>query len=311
MHLIQLPQAIRAGDLPSFLSLIGQPLSLGEITVDFSRLRRLIPAAIVSLVATVNLWKTRGIRVEFKGLQECPILSYLQRMDLLNACGFEMPEEFHRRNSKGRFVAVRTVIHPIESMAAEVASCLAPGGEDFDHPNAGLFETISYVLTELGNNIRQHSSGTGYAAAQVNQDEGIIRMSFADNGVGILRSFQIIEAPWSLEATHSDAITKALESRVSCKAGPPNEGVGLTLVMELISMMGGGLLVASGNGVVKGYSDGIRSQETLPDGAFYKGTLVAMSFPSNAAARYVEFLQKAKIKAGVLQPGLGRATFEP
>ncbi len=311
MNSFKLPKHLNAGGLLSVLAMMGRPLRDGDVEIDISDLRRVLPASLVSLTAMVDLWRRQGREVRFTGVPECPILSYLQRMDFLSSCRVEMTEAFRRHDSKGRFVPVKNVIHQTDEMAREVAACLAPGGEEFDHPNAGLFDTITYVLTEVGNNIRQHSSGMGYAAAQVHGHEGMIRMAFADNGMGILKSFRMVEADWSMEATDTDAIAKALQPRISCKAGPPNEGVGLTMVSSVVSKMGGALLVVSGTGMAKFFIGGERSFETFPEGSSYQGTLVAMTFPEQAASRFADFLQEAKDDAGILQSVRGRATFEP
>jgi ABC-type transporter Mla MlaB component len=311
MNSFRLPRNLNAGGLLPFLSMMGSPLHDGDVEIDLSELRRVMPASMVSLTAMVNLWRRKGREVRFTGISECPILSYLQRMDFLSSCGVEVPELFHRHDSKGRFVPVREVVQETDLLAVEVAGCLAPGGEDFDHPNAGLFDMIAYVLTEVGNNIRQHSSGIGFAAAQVHGHEGMIRMAFADNGMGILKSFRMVEVDWSLKATDAEAIARALEPRVSCKAGEPNEGVGLTLVSRLVSKMGGALLVVSGSGIGKFFIGGGSSFETFPEGASYQGTLVAMTFPEHAARRFAEFLKEAKTDAGILQSVRGRVTFEP
>jgi ABC-type transporter Mla MlaB component len=311
MNSFKLPMHLNAGGLLPFLTMMGRPLHDGGVEIDISELRRVLPASMVSLVAMVNLWRRKGREVRFTGISECPILSYLQRMDFLSSCGVEVPEAFRRHDSKGRFVPVKNVIHQTDEMAREVSACLAPGGEEFDHPNAGLFDMITYVLTEVGNNIRQHSSGTGYAAAQVHGHEGMIRMAFADNGMGILKSFRMVEAPCSEQATDAEAIARALEPRVSCKAGPPNEGVGLTMVSSVVSKIGGALLVVSGSGMAKFPIGGGSSFETFPEGASYQGTMVAMTFPERAAKRFADALKEAKDDAGILQSGRRRATFEP
>ena len=311
MNVFRLPMYLNAGGLLPFLTMMGRPLHDGDVEIDISQLRRVLPASMVSLVAMVNLWRKQGREVRFTGIIECPILSYLQRMDFLSSCGVDLPEAFRRNDSKGRFVPVKNVIHQTDEMASEVAGCLAPGGEEFDHPNAELFDMITYVLTEVGNNIRQHSSGTGYAAAQVHGHEGMIRMAFADNGMGILKSFRMVEESWSMQATDVEAIARALKPRVSCKAGPPNEGVGLTMVSSVVSKIGGALLVVSGTGMAKFPIGGGSSFETFPEGSSYQGTLVAMTFPERAARRFTEALKQAKDDAGILQSGRRRATFEP
>ncbi len=127
----------------------------------------------------------------------------------------ELPEANQQRhNARGRFVPVRLVDHRVDDMGHDIAACLAPGGEDFGHPNADLYEFSWYVLTEVANNIRQHSGGVGFASAQVNRQEGFVRIALADNGMGIRRSFQNAGLPWSAQVTDVEAIRKALEPRI-------------------------------------------------------------------------------------------------
>lgn len=299
---IVLPAHINADGLLPFLALLCKPVSLQEeVVLDFSGLRRVTPAGLVALVATVLRWRREHHPVTFEGLKICAITGYLQRMDLFRVCGVELRETFQRHEAKGRFLPVRLIEHPVETMGHDLAACLAPGGEEYGHALADLYDLAWYVLTETSNNVRQHSRGLGYVAAQVTRTEGLVRLALADNGVGILKSFQGFD--WSKEMTDAEAIRKALEARISSKGSPTNEGVGLTLVTEMVRLTKGWLMIVSGTGALK--IRGGQAPETLvlPEGAYYQGTLVVMTFRQEdiRVRDYAALLHEAKTDAGLLQ----------
>jgi len=197
-------------------------------------------------------------------------------------------------------------------MGSEMALCLAPGGGDWGHPLAGPYDFVWYVLTEMANNVRQHSGGIGFASAQVISSEGMVRMAIADNGWGIRESFRAAGLPWSAGIDETGAILKALEPRISSKGSPNNEGVGLTLTRQLAELAGAWLLIISGCGVVRfnPSNDQIIQEEVLPDGACYPGTLVALTFRQDRVQNFAKLLHQAKQMAGLLHksPGQGRFT---
>ena len=307
---ITLPTRINSGQFLPFLSLISQGDEAREVQIDFSELRRVTPAGLTSLVATVVRWRREHRKVELNGLPDCPILEYLQRMDVLTACGVDMSEQFVRRESKGRFVPVKLVDVDVTELGKGMAGCLAPGGEDYEHPMAGLYDFSNYVITEIANNARQHSSGLGYAAAQLTRAEAMVRIALADNGMGILRSLQLVEFPESDRMSDTNAIQKALEPRVSSKPGDPNEGVGLTLVANLTRLAKGWLMIVSGTGVVGMSRDGKTIASTLPNGGYYRGTLVGGIFPQDTTRDFARLINQAKIDAGLLRRGTIDAKFE-
>lgn len=304
-----LPAQINANGLLPFLSALGNEDSK-SIELDFSALRRVTPAGLVALGSAIDRWKSCGREVKFRGIAECAITGYLQRMDLFRVCGVNLQEDFRRHDAKGRFVPLRQVEHPVEKLGHEMAACLAPGGEDFEHSMSGLYELAWYVLTEVGNNIRQHSGGTGFASAQVNRTEGLVRLALADNGIGILESFRMAGIPWSAGLSDAEAIQKSLEPKISCKARDPNEGVGLTLVSNLSRLTKGWLLIVSGNGVLQLSPNADVRISTLPDTGYLQGTLLTLTLTQNAAHDFPQLLHAAKIQAGLLrtEPTNGRFT---
>ena len=299
---ILMPAQINADGLLPFLAILGRPLAAGEeVVLDFSELRRVTPAGLVALAATVVRWRRENHSVTFEGLKACSILGYLQRMDLFKTCGVELRETFQRHEAKGRFVPVRLIDHQVDTMGTDLAGCLAPGGEDYGHPMSHLYDLSWYVLTETANNVRQHSHGLGYVSAQVNRPEGFVRLALADNGCGILKSFQDVGFQWSEGMTDAEAIRKALEPTVSSKGSPTNEGVGLTLVAGLVRQTKGWLMIVSGQGILQ-ISDDLEPKTTnLPEDARYQGTLVVMTFRQQNVLDYAALLHAAKINAGLLQ----------
>jgi hypothetical protein len=308
---ISLPANINATGLLPFLSLISQPADSEEIVIDFSRLRRVTPAGLAALSATVIRWLKSHHRVSFRGLDECSISNYLRRMDLLKVCGFDEEEGFQRHDSTGRFVPVKLVDEHVSEMGSEIAACLAPGGDEWGHPMADLYDLVFYVLTEVANNIRQHSLGLGYASAQVTRFEGLVRVALADNGIGILGSFKNAGSSWSEAMDDTQGILKALEPRVSCKGGEPNEGVGLTLVTALARLTKSWLMIVSGSGVVQILPKFAEPQVLrLPEGGIYPGTIIALTCRQDAAKDFSGLLETAKQEAGLLRPGTIKAKFE-
>lgn len=301
MHLIAIPSVINAAGLRPFLAQLGRvPDVESTITLDFSGLRRVSPAGLVALVATVTRWQSqKARRVLFAGMETCSIRGYLQRMDVLERCGLTLPEDFARHAAGGRFVPVQPIVD-VDAMSREVAACLAPGGDDYGHALSSLYDMSAYVIGELGANVRQHSGGSGFVSAQVNASEGLVRLAVADNGRGIRRSFVEAGLPWSHGLSDVGAIRKALEPRVSSKGEPVNQGVGLTLVTELARLTKAWLMLVSDTGLLQFGPDGVLQESALPGGASYRGTLLALTFRRDNLQDFYALLDEAKQEAGLL-----------
>lgn len=309
--ILTLPPQINADGLLPFLSLLSTVGGESVIHLDFAALRRVSPGALVALTAAVTRWLRERREVRFLNLDRCSITGYLQRMDLLSACGADLPESFRRHDARGRFVPVHLVDHNVEEMGHQMAACLAPGGDDFDHAHAPLYDLAWYVFTETANNARQHSKGLGYAAAQVMRSEGLVRLAIADNGKGIRRSFVDAGLPWVAGMTDGDAILKAMEPKVSSRGQPTNEGVGLTLISGLVRQARGWLLVVSGSGVVTLKPGGEPTVRNLPGDERYEGTLVVSAFRQQGVIDFAGLLERAKVQAGLLHSGGQAGKFTP
>ena len=310
MH-VDLPVQINAAGLIPFLSSLSGPAKPEDVVIDFARLRRVSPAALTALACATARWKRTGQAVKFQGLEQCAITGYLQRIDLLAICGMGLPENFRRHEARGRFVPVRRVDGPVDAMGHAMSACVAPGGDDYGHPLSALYDFVWYVLTETANNVRQHSGGTGYAAAQVTRTEGMVRLAIADNGRGIRQSLCEAGFSWAVGLDDPTAIRKALEPLVSSKGTPTNEGVGLTLTSGLSRLTHAWLLIVSGHGLLSLRPNGQMESGFLPGGGYYQGTLVAITFKQGDIGDFAELLTAAKFEAGLLPRARPHGTFKP
>ena len=207
---------------------------------------------------------------------------------------------------------------PIETPVVEtfarkrdLRGCIAPGGEDYEHPNAGLYDAAWYLVTEMANNVQQHSRGMGFVAAQTTPSDGFVRIAIADGGCGIPASLADAGFQWARDLPDEDIIEKALVARISSKGQPSNEGVGLTLSARIVDLMGGYMLIASDAGTVIRSNKTALKKEHFAPGIRYPGTLVAISFRRSEAADFEHKLHKANGLEIPLRVAPNPATFQP
>ena len=309
MHLT-LPKHINSDALLPFLNLLSLHQDEPSITLDFSQLKRISPAGFSSLTSWKSYRTKQSLVTQAEGLTTCPIGSYLQRFNLLNLCDWaNEPETFTRNNSNSRFIPLEPIDHHVGELGERFADCLAPGGDDYEHPLAGLWEATYYLITEIANNVRQHSLGKGFACAQFTQSDDFVRIAIADSGKGIPAVLRagLVEAK---NLNDLECLEKALEPKISTKGQPTNEGVGLTLSSIVTGLMGGWLMVSSGGGIMTCKPDGKRASSLLPSPGL-PGTLITMAFKKTEAADFDSRLSKAKELGGLLHPERHSGRFRP
>lgn len=136
---------------------------------------------------------------------------------------------------------------------------------------------IFYLLDEAVNNIVDHSqSDRGYIFAQYYPTKEFMDITIADNGIGLLGSYQNSNNPEIL--TDTDAIKSALNG-ISTKTTEDGRGYGIrTSRKMLVEGLGGKYLLFSGSGV----HINIPNQEAiieLKDRFRMSGTIVFMRIP--------------------------------
>ena len=310
--ILSIPRSINADGLIPFLCLLAAHSDAAELIVDFKGLQRVSPAGLAALTAFMARRERAQWVTKVVGLEACAIREYLRRMNLLRLCGWEEGDEsFTRHDPRGRFVPLESITHRVEDLGARIAECMAPGGEDYENPNAGLYDAVWYLLTEMANNVRQHSRGMGFVAAQTTQTDGFVRIAIADCGCGIPASLADAGFQWARDLSDEDLIEQALVARVSSKGQPSNEGVGLTLSARIVELMGGHLLITSGAGTVIRSNKGVVAKDRFSSDTRYPGTVVALSFRRAEAADFSQKLHKAKELEFLLRASPNSANFQP
>lgn len=303
--IFELPEHINSTGLVPFLGQLSSLRDSRNVAFDFSGLKRVSPAGLAAITAWTHHRKRQGHSTKAIGLEDCPITRYLQRMNLLALCGWDYEEEnFQRRDEAKRFIPLEEIPVDTDELAARFAACIAPGGEDYEHPLAGLYDTAFYLITELANNVRQHSMGTGYLVAQTTQLDGFVRIAIADCGKGIPEVLRSSGLTANETLSDNESILRALEPKVSSRGQPTNEGVGLTLSARVTQLLGGAVMINSRKGIIICDKDDHRRGITSLGGAGFPGTLVTLVIPKADAHDFHTRLEAAKNQEGLLRfPG--------
>jgi len=307
---LELPKYVNANGLIDLLKLLSEQPEAGVVDIDFRALRRITPAGLVALTSFVQYRTFKGLSTTCDNIEDCSILGYLQRMNFFKSAGLrELPEGFTRHSCDRKFYPVTPITGDTEVLGTDIANIIAPGGDDYDNPNAGLWDAAFYLVTELANNVRQHGLRPGFVAAQSTHTDGYVRIAIGDLGIGIKGSLEAGGHIWASESSDLECIQQAVTARVSSKGQPSNEGVGLTLCSRVATLMGGRILVASGSGIIATGDDGETSfTEELP-GSGINGTVVTVAFRRPKAAHFDDHLLKAKELENLLQRSHSSANF--
>ena len=317
MIVVRLPSTVYDDSLSDFLAqlALGEKHSEGELILDFQEVRFYVPAALATLLATVNRWQKESLNVGFMNYECCPAFGYLQRMDFFNLSGVELPENFVRHDASGRFVPLCHVgvgtQGRVKEICGELARCVFPDLADIGDPeSSGPYDMLEYAASELINNVIQHACGPGYVAAQIYAKSGLVRLAVADSGIGIRQSFARYEPPfWDPKMTHLDAVRTALQPKVSSKTylgsawgESVNAGVGLSMLKEVARHADGLFTLVSGNGF---YQHNHLEKRSFPTEInlleSYSGTICALQLSQQKLGNLQQVLQNAKQGIGLLQ----------
>lgn len=223
----------------------------------------------VGLACLIDLAKKRGttdVLIEHLG---CSTASYWERMGFFRCLELEGPMPYGEYHSAdGRFSEMQKVgdDNDTDDIAAGLVDTL--GFEQFGRE----WQALSYILTELINNVCHHSVSFGYAAAQYYPSSGEVEICIGDSGIGLRTAL----SRWYDLGSDSEAIIKALEPAVT--SNPPhvgqserrNRGVGLTMVDRIIRASNGVLNIRTG---ASHWRNGIISENE----PFWQGTIVSIT----------------------------------
>ena len=115
------------------------------------------------------------------------------------------------------------------------------------------FTAISYLLSELTDNIVEHSKHEfGYLAFQYYRDNGFMDICLADRGLGLLGSYQnyLGEKDFSHITDHRSAVDSAVKGR-STKHLAEDRGFGIATSRKILTQgLGGSFVYLTGNALL-------------------------------------------------------------
>ncbi|MHB0775444.1 hypothetical protein [Halomonas sp. WWR20] len=283
------------------------PAEQDEVILDFKYVNFLPISYIVFLAGYARGIVQRGgiVRIHKDSIRE-NLFRYLQRMDFFKMGGIDFEENFVRNDPRKKFVPFKMIgvdgSINTESISTEVADCVVPEqASESDPSKTSVYDCVEYSVSELINNVIQHSDGTGYIAAQYYNKHDVVVVSVVDSGIGIKQSFYTSGSPLT-NRIHDDksALEAALEPNTSSKThaaaswgGTENAGVGLTLLSDIARQSGGYFHVCSGNA----YAD-VRGVRNLLRGQ-YSGTFSVFAFKKSQMLNFDLYLERSKINAGL------------
>jgi hypothetical protein len=317
MPQIRLPSTVFDDSLGSLIAVLGLGETKGgPILIDFQEVRFYVPAAMAVLLSVVGRWTRSGRLVSYLNCETSEAFAYFQRMDFFTLSGIQIPEEFRRRDSEGRFVPLCEVSGAtrgnVDAICRRLAGCIFPEIAESDDPElTGPFDLVEYAASELINNVLQHSRGTGYVAAQVYPNSGLVRLSVTDSGIGIRQTFLETGPPfWDDAMTDLDSVRTALQPRVSSKShlggsgwgqSGVNAGVGLSMLKEIARHTDGLFTLISGEGFYQhNHMEHRRFPSELQLVTPYQGTICALQVSKQKLGNLQQILQNAKIGLGLL-----------
>lgn len=301
-------------DLFDFLSIIRMPIN-EPVEFDFKDVIRYSPIALVTLICKVKSFLEAGLSVYFINHERFEAVRYFQRMNFFSICNVSMPERFIRHESFGNFTVIQEFglnKGSVEVISDGIARCCIPDEEkwkiDDKEENSEIYDLVVYAISELINNVFQHSEARGYISAQVYPQTEIVRIGIADNGIGVLNSFKNNESPHFQENwTDAHAIQKALEAKVSSKnhitspfVTPVNAGVGLSILKKLSEKLSGQFCLVSGNAIIEN-----AQLKELPADSYFKGVAISITFKKTGLLDFQEALMETKRELGLIS-GTGK-----
>lgn len=240
-----------------------------DIVCDACGLSFVDPLALCVLAATCHKLSVRGKNVTISGLSK-KLHGYMARMDFFENCHIDDVDSRARHDRRVSLVEIKRLddcgqVGTVSNQIADAIVGQIPGYEqsgipdemDGYTPSDRLNMPLQYVFSELLENALTHGRRRGrskasvWVACQYYRSRDLIALSIVDDGCGYLETLS--SHPKLIANDHSGAIQTALMPKVSCNkelglnGDPVNQGIGLTVVHDLVLAAQGKLIVCSGN----------------------------------------------------------------
>jgi len=156
---------------------------------------------------------------------------------------------------------------------------------------------FQYMISEIMNNVADHSQSIGYTMAQYYPDKKKIQVAISDFGVGFLHN---LSKKYPELTTDKAAIKKAIEKGVTASNNylyngtQRNVGFGLFALVEIIKELKGKVVIISNGGALQ-LSNGVITEKDISPA--WKGTVVAFEFSQdNIEYSYEEMMNICRLE---------------
>lgn len=136
---------------------------------------------------------------------------------------------------------------------------------------------ILQVFSEVFQNFLSHAETDNRSIVVMHGDKNKIAIACADNGIGILKSMS--DNPTYANLKPTKLLLKALERGVTSKEGTNHLGYGLYYINEVVSRLGGQLIIYSD----RYYLYNISGKINITSLHNWNGTIIYISIPLHAA----------------------------
>jgi anti-anti-sigma regulatory factor/anti-sigma regulatory factor (Ser/Thr protein kinase) len=266
----------------------------GRVTIDLEHLRFIDPYGMVGLLALARHLRARSLEPVLLLPRSDEVMKYLDRMDFSrhaqDLCAIDLatlwPEGEYSRSSHSDVLLEITPItrsediHYIVSRVRERAQTILSANLHYEQ---GAIDGFVVALSEVCQNIPEHSQDTGYVAIQKyfygrRLGKNLVKIAVMDLGIGFRASL----AP--KYAGHYKAWSDVMALRLAIFQGAsryddPGRGQGLNAVRRFVERWRGKLMIRSGSvrvGVVPPWDRSADRQTGLPP---FPGTQVSIVLP--------------------------------
>lgn len=265
---ITFTEKINSISILHFISAVKYAFKLGykELTVDFSKVKKVFPNGILPIICSIDELRISGINIYIK----LPSNDETRRMfRSVNWAHFLAPEQFEKSESNYDRHLVTRRFENAEEQKLVVDDFMDVVLRNLEVPK-DILSGLEWSINEITDNVLNHSESKygGYIQASTQTKERKVIFAVADSGRGILKSMQ--EGYPDLR-TDLDAIGEAIKAGVT-RNPKFGQGNGLAGTLRVTTLTGGSLDILSGYGRLTVTSeDTNRRKNTIK----FNGTLVS------------------------------------
>lgn len=263
-----------------------------EIIIDLESLEFIDPYGMIGILELERHFKDSGMNLKILAPKSSEVGSYMERLDFCKFSSLVSSGKYKRTSKKFQDISSDILLEitaieksiDIHSIVDKVISRAKGILEKYLHYDSEAIDNFVVTLSEVCQNIPEHSRSTGLVAIQKyfyekRLNKNVVKIAVMDFGIGIKNSLgeklaSVYKEKWSDEL----AIRKALFEGVS-RYKDTGRGHGLIGVKQLVENWQGKITIRSGTtklGVIPPWDSEKQNQTFLP---YLPGVQVSIVLP--------------------------------